>query len=80
MKVLDVLKVVPHDQSTIIDVYENGHLKYCSIMDYAETAGDVLLKMRADILGLEVTEISAKKWEDPLDKKEKITLSIVSDN
>lgn len=80
MTVLDVLKVVPVDHSVIVDVYVDGSLSYCSILDNAETAGEAISRMRADVLGLSVTEIKTKEWKDPIKKRPVISLYIASDN
>lgn len=80
MKILDVLKVLPPKQSTIVDVYVDGDLKYCSSMEFAETAEDILTKMSAPILDMTVTEIATKEWKDVFSKDKKVSLFIVSDN
>ena len=80
MTIIDVLKIVPHNQNVIIDIYMNGHLIYCSVMDYVETAGEVLTKIDADKLGYTVTEISTKIWTDPITKKDIFSLVVASDN
>lgn len=80
MKILDVLKVVPREQSIIIDVYVNEHLYYCSVMDDVETTSDALTKMRVDVFDLDVTEISTRRWENLIAKREEFSLVIVSDN
>lgn len=80
MTILDVLKVVQTDQSVIVDVYVDGRLSYCSILDNAETAGEALSRVRAEVLGLNVTEIKTKEWKDPIKKKKIVSLYIASDN
>ena len=79
MKVLDVLKVAPVEQSVIIDVFKNGHLVYSSIMDYVGTVGEALTKMGADKLDYDVSVIKTRQWRDPIDKVDVFSLVIESD-
>ena len=80
MTVLDILKIVPDNQSTIIDVYVNGNLNYCSVMANTDEPSGLIAALPSNVLGLPVTEIKAKSWQDPILKKDLVSLSIVSEN
>lgn len=80
MTVLDILKIVPDNQSTIIDVYVNGNLNYCSVMANTDVPIELIAALPSNVLGLPVTEIRAKGWKDPILKKDLVSLSIVSEN